>query len=305
MPWQALLVRRSSCLFWASWEEWDKPSETDSDQLLFGSAGKLLAPCSRLCWKQQTDLWTSDHVQLLALYTSKLSLKNDPIIQHRNTGEGTLFPSCIAEYKGTVIWLKHMLTEVLTRTVAVFWMKILCGHFCFPFWIWRFKRELFDLLSAFCVEHRLETFDLPLLHPVCYFPTNAGLCNEDMNFIFLKWWRQKWFASTNFLPTLSGVKIDQKLSEPIQKCLALSEMCFAPEFPVFLSVFSLLLKAIRMAEWIFPVTLWETSAACVGSLKTLVHLVSPSSLQGLLGRHACDSVISNSQSPLPTRAWAT
>lgn len=183
-------------------------------------------------------------------------------------------------------------------------MKILCSHFCFSFWIWRLKRELFDLLNVFYVEHRLETFDLPLLHPVYYCPTEAGLCNETMIFIFLKWWRQKWFFSTKFLPILSGVKIGQKLSEPIQKCLALSEMCSTPQCLVFLSVFSLLLKAIRMAEWIFPVTLWEAAAACVGSLKTLVHVVSPSSLQGLLGRHACDSAVSNAQSPLPTPEWA-
>lgn len=75
-------------------------------------------------------------------------------------------------------------------------------------------------------------------------------------------------------------------------------MCSPPtQCPVFLSVFYLLLKAIRMAEWIFPVTPWEAAAACVGSLKTLVHVVSPSSLQGSLGGHACDSVVSNAQSP--------
>ena len=107
-----------------------------------------------------------------------------------------------------------------------------------------------------------------------------------MIFIFLKWWRQKLFSSTKLLPILSGVKIGQKLPEPIQKCLALSEMYFPPKCPVFLSVFYLLLKAIRTAEWIFPVTLQEAAAACVGSLKTLVRVVSPSSckvyLVGLL-----------------------
>lgn len=240
MPWQALLVRRSSCLFWASREEWDEPSETDSDRLLFGSAGKLLAPCSRLCWKRQTDLWTSGHVQLLALYTLKLSLKNDPVIQHSNTAEGTLFPTWIAEYKGTVSFLKYMLMEVLTdepEQWLVFWMKILHSHVCFPFWIWRLKRELFDLLSALCVEHKLETFDLPPWHPVCYCPTKVDLCNEAMIFICLKRWRQKWFSSAKFLPVSSGVKIGRN-------CLSLSKnallclRCVTPPVPfIFVCIF--------------------------------------------------------------------
>lgn len=58
------------------------------------------------------DFWSCPTV---ALYTLKLSLKNDPVIQHRNTAEGTLFPTCVAEYKGTVSFLKYMLTEVLTH----------------------------------------------------------------------------------------------------------------------------------------------------------------------------------------------
>ena len=189
-----------------------------------------------------------------------------------------------------------------TRTVAVVWKKILCSHFCFPFWIWRLKRELFDLLNAFCVEHRLETFDLPLSHPAYYCPTEAGLCNEAVILIFLKWWRQKWLSSTEFLPIWSGVKIGQKTVwvYPKMPCFV-SDGSSSPSLcPVFLFIFLLAHKSYQNGWMDFSRDPPGGSCWVCRQLEHSCACSSPSSLQDLLGRHACDSVVSKTPSPLPT-----
>lgn len=106
------------------------------------------------------------------------------------------------------------------------------------------------------------------------------------------------------LPVLSGVKIGQKRFEPMQKCLALSEMCSAPPVPcIFVCIF-LALKNGQNGWMDFSSDPVGGSCCICKQLEDSCACSFPSSLQGLLGRRACDSVVSNTESPLPTCAWA-
>lgn len=131
---------------------------------------------------RSAELWSSPNPSAVLL---KSLFEKRPIIQHSSTTEGTLFPTCIAEYKHTLSCLKYMLVAVLTNEPEekLLFEWILCSYFCFPSWIWRWKRKRFHLLESSYVEHRLETLDLPLLHLTHYCPAHAG--NEAMIFIFL------------------------------------------------------------------------------------------------------------------------
>lgn len=106
------------------------------------SAGELLTPSCRLCWMQHRSMnvWlcpipVSGHFETLSKMTPHWTQE----YSRRN------FVSPLNS-RLQVSLVKYMLTQALK-------LKLEFGSW-----------ELFDVLNAFCVVHRLEAFDLSLLH---------------------------------------------------------------------------------------------------------------------------------------------